>query len=208
MSKPSSSLAESLAKRFRAIENSRSQIEKLAAQDLLTRRSATQFYEGLFLSANVAFEGFLEDLFVGLLVGGQGVQSSRSDVIPRIVVRTHRIARELLVTTRKQYIDWLPYDRTLELAEKYFRGGRPFSDLSDLEKQYVQKCHTIRNVVAHESRDSKRKFEKRVLGNTPLHPQERTPAGYLRGLYRATPAQTRYENFIVQLLLIARRLAR
>ena len=208
MSKPSSALAENLAKKFRAIENTRSRLETLTAQGLLPHRTATQMYEGMFLSAHVAFEGFLEELFVGLLLESLGVKSSRLDVVLRIVVRSYTIARDLLFTRQKQYIDWLPYDRTLELAEKYFRGGRPFSDLSDPERQHLLKCHTIRNVVAHNSRGSSSKFEKRVLGNTPLPAHERTPAGYLRGLYRVAPAQTRYENFVAQLLLIARKLAR
>lgn len=189
------------------MENTRSRLEELASRNLLPQRTATQMYEGLFLSAHVVFEGFLEELFVGLLVAGQGVQSSKSDIVPRIVVHSHSIVRELLFSSRRQYVDWLPYDRTLELANKYFRGGRPFSDISDSERLYLLKCHTIRNVIAHESRDSIRKFEKRVLGTTPLPPHERKPAGYLRGLYRVSPVQTRCENLMAQLRLIARNLA-
>jgi len=206
--KSSSTLAENLARRFRTIELSRFRLEELAARGLLPQRTATQMYEGVFLSSQVSFEAFLEQLFIGLLLEGQGVQSERHDVVPRIVVRSHSIVRELLTTRQRQYVDWFPYERTTELAEKYFRGGRPFCDLSDSEKQHLSKCHTIRNVIAHDSRDSRMKFEKRVLGNTPLPPHERSPAGYLRGLYRTAPAQTRYENFIAQLLLIARKLAK
>ena len=207
MSNPSSSLADKLERKFHAMENTRSRLEVLAARNLIPQRTATQMYEGLFLNAHVVFEGFLEELFVGLLVNGQGVQSTRSDIVPRIVVRSHSIVRELLFTSRRQYVDWLPYDRTLELAGKYFRGGRPFSDISEPERLYLLKCHTIRNVIAHESRDSVIKFKKRVLGSTPLPPHEKKPAGYLRGLYRVSPAQTRCENLMVQLRLIARNLA-
>lgn len=208
MPKPSSTLADKLANRLRAVEYSRARIEALTARDLLPKRAALHMYEGLFLSSHVAFEAFLEELFFGLLVDGKGVVSARSEVGPRIIVRSFNTARELLFPSRRPFVDWIPYDNTLELASKYFRGGRPFSELSDSQKQHLKRCHAIRNVVAHESIDSKRKFEKRVLGATPLSPQERTPAGYLRGLYRTTPDQTRYENYMAQLLLIARDLAR
>lgn len=207
MPRPSATLADKLANRLRAVESSRTRIETLTARGLIPRRAVLHMYEGLFLSSHVAFEGFLEELFFGLLVDGKGVVSSRSDIGPRIVIRSFNTARELLFPSRRPFIDWIPYDNTLELAFKYFKGGRPFSELTDAQKQHLQKCHTIRNVVAHESIDSKRKFERRVLGSTPLPPHEKTPAGYLRGLYRTTPAQTRFENYMAQSLLIARILA-
>ena len=208
MPKPSSTLADKLANRLRAIEYSRAKIEALTVRGLLPKRAALHMYEGLFLSSHVAFENFLEELFFGLLVDGKGVVSTRAEVGPRVIVRSFNTARDMLFPSRRPFVDWIPYDNTLELASKYFKGGRPFSDLTAPQKQHLQKCHAIRNVVAHESLDSKRKFEKRVLGSTPLSPHERSPAGYLRGLYRTTPNQTRYENYMAQLLLIARDLAR
>lgn len=208
MPKPSSTLADKLANRLRATEYSRVRIERLTTRGLIPKRTVLHMYEGLFLSSHVAFEGFLEELFLGLLVDGKGVISSRSEVEPRIIVRSFNTARELLFPSRRPFVDWLPYDNTIELAFKYFRGGRPFVDLTDAQRQLLQKCHAIRNVVAHESVDSRRKFEKRVLGTTPLPSHERTPAGYLRGLYRTAPTQTRYENYMAQLLLMARNLAK
>jgi hypothetical protein len=207
MPKNSSQLAENLTKKIRSIEATRLKLERLCSEGLLSNRAATQMYEGMFLNAHVAFEGFIEELFVGLLVDGQGISSSRSDVMPRIVVRSYAVAREILFPSNRPYIDWFPYERTLELAYKYFRGGRPFSDLTDPDKQHLLKCHSIRNVVAHNSKDSRTKFEKRVLGNTPLPPHERNPAGFLRGLYRIAPIQTRYENIVTELLIIAKKLA-
>jgi hypothetical protein len=50
-------------------------------------------YEGLFLNAHVMIENFLEELFLGLLVKGRGVESGRDDVQPRVEVLTHLIAR-------------------------------------------------------------------------------------------------------------------
>lgn len=96
MPRSSTSLSRSLQKRFLALESSRKSIESLVAHGDLSERTAKHLYEGLFLNAHVAFEGFLEDLFIGLLVEGQGVTSSRSDIVARVTIRSHRVARDLV----------------------------------------------------------------------------------------------------------------
>lgn len=165
-------------------------------------------YEGLFLNAYAAFEGFLEDLFIGLLIEGRGIQSSRSDIKPRISIRSHLVAREVLIGLGpRKYIDWLPIERTLDMAKIYFRGGRPFSDLSIIPKSNLLKCAVIRNAIAHKSQYSMNRFEEIVIGNNPVLPQEKKPAGYLQSLFRTSPPQTRYEDLVANLLIIARTLA-
>jgi len=166
----------------------------------------SQSYEGLFLGAHVAFEGFIEDLFVGLLVNG--LKSQRSDIVPRIRIPTHQIARELLTGPRKRYVDWLPFERTIDLANLYFRGGRPFTDLSVAQKDHLERCNIIRNAIAHKSRHSLKLFEGKIISNMPLPPKERSPSGYLRGIFRISPLQTRFQIYISQTLIIARDLAR
>jgi hypothetical protein len=113
-------LAEKLERQFRVLERTRGNIDSLVSGGLLTHNAADRIYEALFLSAHVAIEGFLEELFLGLLVKGHGVQSSRSDIRPRLEVRSHRIARELITGAGRRYVDWLPYERTVELAKLFF----------------------------------------------------------------------------------------
>jgi hypothetical protein len=207
MLRSSSQLSDDLARRLRSLDKTRQKIMLLHNNRQISRIDLEHTYEGLFLNAHVAFEGFIEDLFIGLLVTGQGLQSSRIDILPRVTVRTHKIAREMMLGSGKQYIDWFPYKRTIELAEIYFRGGRPFSELNQTQKDYLSRCHIIRNAIAHKSRYSLKQFEDKVIGNAHLLPRERSPAGYLSGIFRTSPVQTRYENFAAQLLLIARHLA-
>jgi hypothetical protein len=199
---PSSFLADKLARQFRLLEPTRASIDTLVAGGLLSNDAADRMYEALFLSAHVAIEGFIEELFLGLLVRNRGVRSSRGDIKPRIEVWSHRIARD------RKYVDWLPYDRTIGLARLFFRGGRPFDDLTQTQKQLLSRGHIIRNAIAHRSRYSLGQFERHVIFSTPLPPGERQPAGYLRGLFRVSPAQTRFSNLLAQLLLVARDLAR
>lgn len=207
MSRQSFSLAQRLARRFLALDATRQRVEALVAGNMLTRRAAEQMYEGLFLSAYTAFEGFLEELFTGLLLSSDGLASSRRDVVPRIAVRSHRVAREVLHVPDRKYIDWLPYKYTLALAQRFLRGGRPFTNLSNTQKEHLTKCVTVRNVIAHKSRHSFKKFDQQVIAGAPIPPIEKSPAGFLRGLFRISPAQTRYENFVSRLLEIAQFLA-
>lgn len=208
MSKPSSTLSDKLLKRFRALDVTRANIDRLHYNNLLSQTAKSRMYEGLFLSAHVSFEGFIEELFFGLLIDGQGVRSSRRDIIPRISVKSHIIAREVVIGVGKKYVDWLPYDKTDQLSKLYFRGGRPFSDISNPNKDTLKKCSLIRNVIAHKSRHSIKQFEKGVIGSTPLLPRESSAAGYLQGFLRIAPAQTRFSNLLSQLSLIARDLSR
>ena len=153
----------------------RVKITELSSQRLITQQAMNHLYEGLFLSAHVAFEGFLEDLFIGLLVEGQGLAPSRKDIVPRIVVKTHKIARDIVFGSERPYVDWFPYQRTVKLAQIYFRGGKPFSELNQSQKDYLNKCHTIRNAIAHKSRYSLKKFEASVIGSTPIPLKKENP---------------------------------
>lgn len=208
MARRSDLLAEDLARRLKQINASRRRVEELFARGLLSRRATEHMYEGLFLNAHRAFEGFVEDLFVGLLVQGRGLHSIRPDVQPRVIVKSHNVARELIIGPRGKYVDWLPYERTMELAHLFFRGGRPFSSLSSASKSQVNASVILRNAIAHRSKHAQEKFEKSVVGGTCLAPGQRTPAGFLRDIYAYNPRQTRYELITAQLLSAARNLAR
>jgi len=174
----------------------------------LRRRDIDQVYEALFMNMITSFEAFLEDLFVGLLVDGQGFTTSARGFARRTTIRTWRIAREMVIGPGGQYADWLPLKRTKDRANLFFRGGKPFTGATPADDRLIGRLLVIRNVIAHRSRFSQKKFETVALSGTFLPPRDRNPAGYLRSPFRANPYQTRYENLAADLLLLARRLAR
>ena len=208
MARPCAPLGDALASRFRSIERTRARVEGLASGHQLSSRATEIVYEGLFLNTITGFESFLETLFIGLLVGGNNGLRSRHRVSTRIVVRSHEIARQIVLAPRQKYVDWLPYDKTLVHAEKLFQGARPFSLLTDAQTDILDKAVKVRNAIAHKSRHSLSTFERIVIGTTPLPPRERTPAGYLRGMLMAAPPRTRFEYYASELSTIARTLAR
>jgi hypothetical protein len=127
-------------------------------------------------------------------------------MIPRINVKSHLVAREIVYGPGKNFVDWLPFEKTIHTANLYFRGGRPFSELTSNEILDLKKSHLIRNAIAHKSRFSLEKFEKDVISGTPITSSEKKPANYLIGLYRISPIQTRYELYAAKLNQIANKL--
>ena len=198
MTRQSSAVAADLQKELQALEATRLEVEQLVVGRQLSRASAERMYAALFLAGFTAFEGFVESLFVGLLVSGQGLQSGRRDVAPRVVVRSHRVARDIILGPGRKYVDWLPFERTIERSAVYFTGGRPFSELSPADIALLERMHRVRNAIAHRSRHSQDIFERLVIAATAVPARERRPGPYLRGLFRTSPAQTRYEQLMAE----------
>jgi len=182
-------------------------VEALSPRQLISKTGAERVYEALYISACTALEVFLEELFIGQLVENAGLKSSQIDVAPRLRIGSHRVARELVTGVNRKYVDWLPYDHTAGRAELFFRGGRPFSQLSEGDRSQLKTCSIVRNAIAHKSRFSQQLFEKKVIGSTPLPPRERKPSGYLRGFGSAAPPRTRFEILLGTMLKVATVLA-
>ena|SRR6185503_20310604 len=208
MSRDSHGLVESLARRYKLLDRMRRRLERLVAERHLSERLVETMYEGLFLNACTAFEGFIENLFIGLLVNKTTGKSSPRRTVPRLTIRSHLVAHELICGPRRPYVDWLPYDNTMNLAGLFFRGGRPFNRLSEAERDLLRRSVIVRNAIAHKSRFSLLKFETDVIGALPVTARERRPSGYLRGAMVTAPIQTRYENLVSGILLIARHIAK
>jgi len=199
--RPAVGLAYNFIGHTRYLEKTRTKMEQLLGQGAIVRRDIEQVYEGLYIEAFTSFEQFIEDLFVGILVGR--LQAPSQSIVPRISCGCDRVAREV-VFGGENYVDWLPYERRTEKrAEAFFRNGLPFKSLQSADKQQLEEFGYIRNAIAHKSAYSQQQFEKKVIGALPLAPRDRTPAGYLRSIFRMAPAQTRYENIISQMGSIA-----
>jgi hypothetical protein len=200
--KPSSSLADDFVRHLRALEHTRRKVEALCARARVVRRDVEHVYGSIYFSAVTSFESLIEDLFFGLLVGRL---KARSGVRPRVRFNSETVAR-IVVLRERNYIDWLPYERTKQLAEVFFTCGRPFTSPDDNDTGVLSTILTIRNALAHKSTFARKKFQDKVLGTTPLLPCERTPTGFLRSPLRVAPVQTRYEQLVSELSRLAYKL--
>ena len=184
---PLKSRVEEFLRVIRQSDVTRRRVESEFRKGTLVRRDVEIVYEGLFLRAVVAFEDFLESVFFLTLTGKSSRLAWRSILGGR--------ATDLCacVMGDKKYLDWLPYDRTLSRANLYLRSGRPFTLLKDDDKGKLTQIVTIRHAIAHSSDSAYAKFKKDVIGSTHLPPDERRPAGYLRGF--ASLGTTRYQLY-------------
>jgi len=202
MPRPATCISDDFTARLRMFERARAKLERLLLSGHVTRHDVNLFYEGIFLRTVTSFEALMEELFVGLLTGG--ITPARN-VRPRVTFRSAAVARDVMLGG-KAYVDWLPYHHTDKRASAFFRGGQPFSNLENVEWRSLERMLTIRHAVAHQSRAARRKFEDEVIGAAPLLPGERTPAGFLRSVFRAMPPQTQYEDIAGTCALLARKL--
>lgn len=206
MSRLSSALTKDLITRLDSLDKTRVKMEKLFNDKSLSRRDVEKVYEALYLRSITFFEGFIEELFLGLLT--KRLRPSLRGVVARVDLKSDIVAREIVFAGRP-YVDWFPYKkRTEELAKIYFRGGRPFTLLDDRDKGDITNMMKIRNVIAHQSTSSLKTFQEDIISkNHGLLPREKTAAGFLRNQFRTSPDQTRLELYQFRIVEIAKKVA-
>lgn len=195
-------LSTEFSARLLKFDRSRAKLERLFLAGKVSRHDVCLFYEGIFLRTVTSFEALVEELFVGLLTG-QILPGSR--IHPRVTFRSTAIARDVMLGGRP-YVDWLPYRHTEKRASAFFRAGHPFCKLDSAEKASLERMLVIRHAVAHQSRSARKRFEAEVLAGTPLLPSERTPAGFLRSVFRIAPPRTQYEDIAGNCVILARKI--
>ena len=205
MSRNALTLSENFAGHLRYLELTRRKMERLYSAGSVVRRDIEQIYSGLYMDSLTSFESLIEDLFVGLLSGRFSAVSQGAGA-PLATFKNKQAVINVVYGGRN-YVDWLPYNRTSERAKIFFRDGVPFTNLDKNDENHILQCLSVRNAIAHKSDHAKRLFERRVLANhSPLMAREKTPTGYLRSVFRQNPAQTRYEQLVVGLSAIATKL--
>jgi hypothetical protein len=209
MPRPSSGLVQELIRHFGSLEQTRTKMEDLLSKKKISTRDVEKVYEALFLRTMTYFEGFIEELFFGMLT--KRIIPSVANINMRVDFRSDLVSRNVVLAGR-DYINWFPYKRTEEMADRFFTGGRPFSLLSAAEKDDIRRMLIIRNTIAHQSSFAKKKFGDSIIApslssSVALLPRERSPAGYLRSAFRTSPVQVRFEIYQIKLVDIARKIA-
>lgn len=185
------------------LESTRSNMENLLAGGTVTVSDIEQVYAGLFMEVITSFEHLIESLFVGLLSGR--FDPYVAGVVPLVVFNDKTLVVPL-IQGRNRFTSWMPYDDTEQRAKLFFAKGVPFTKLKDREKRTLSNCHLIRNAIAHKSAHARDRFTNQVLTGQSLIPSERTPTGYLRSIFRVSPAQRRYQDLVNTMASIATRL--
>jgi hypothetical protein len=195
MPRLSTAVADVFSAHIDALEATRLKLEGILASGQIASDDIERVYAGLYLSAFTEFEGLIEELFFGLLSGA--VTSGLAT--PCLDCSSSAVVREVMMIGPRKYLDWLPYDKTLERAKVLFKDGKPFSLLQKAQAEGLFRFLRVRNALAHKSEYALKQFEDDVIGGAPLLPHERTPTGFLRSTYRTSPPQCQYENTVQEL---------
>lgn len=170
-----------------------------------TSRAAKQAREfavqGLYLTAVRSFEGFLEDQIFALACNkvewkSRTLNSGRIRWSNRLREDRLEMVKEL-VHRGKNYVDYLPYERTLEISNLLFTGGRPFSSLDQADRKTLARCLSVRNYIAHRSEFARKKFIKLYQEIKPTRVQHPRPIHYLDDQIRVNV--TLFEHDLAQL---------
>lgn len=169
-------------------------IESVCSEGRITQLDAEQAYRGAFLSFHSHIENTLEYLFIGLIRGR--VSHRLTSVRPLISVQSDSVATRVVFSGRR-YADWLPYNRhTFDRSKTFFAAGKPFTLLDKGDRRVLDELTVLRNALAHESSQAMRLFREQFTDGKALPPDQRRPAGYLRGFHAV--GQTRFDFLTAQ----------
>lgn len=203
---PASTLADRLARQANQELAYVRRMERSFLAGAVKPHDVLRVYAGGYLTFYTKLERTIEDLFIELLTGKMILTAQSTRVLVRVSSRS--VARAVINGTRA-YSDWLPFDQhTLKRAPAFFADGKPFQNVSSADKRLFEDAGVIRNAIAHGSEFSLQKFQKRFtldqFGGFNLPPQQRRPAGYLRGIHAGR--QTRLDYRVTELVAAVQRL--
>lgn len=214
MPNTSDGLSKKLISHLNNMELTRSKSEILLSSGHLSNRDVNLIYSGLYIEAVTSFERFLEDLFI-CLISNQVIHLSK-----RVKVKTIFDSKNhawYALHGERNFIDWFPYKHTSKRAKAFFYKGLPFTGLdkyiniattASLDKRIINFCEKlliIRNVIAHKSNQSKKRFYSEIVSKTSgLRSKEKKPVGYLRGTHTVHPVlTTRYQQIIDEIKFVS-----
>ncbi|ALA57735.1 hypothetical protein [Nitrospira moscoviensis] len=128
-----------------------------------------------FFKIHLAWEEFLEEAFITLLVGAKkGTRGARS----LLDVQTRRQAFEILKGERNSFVEWSVADAIRNRAKRFFCDGRPFEGPLTAGSVYIEQMRKIRNRIAHRSSHAEAQFRILIRDLYGAYKPE-TPGGFL-----------------------------
>lgn len=167
---------EALARLTDAIDDLKQTIQD--AQNVgVSRSTLSNVVELATLRTHSLLEAFLQEVFYLALLGDSSVPGNG----PALPVRNREEADLLVLSSgsrREKFLSWLPFDRTLEMAETYLVEGSTFERLRyrGIEKRALAELVTVRNAIAHPSDYAFARFAE--LAKSKSYPSTRA-ADYL-----------------------------
>ena len=180
-------------------------IENQFAKGRIRITDVEQIYSGCFLSVHSRWETFLEETLYETVCGGKERDFRKGK---KMVFRNRKDFRSTLEYVHGPYLSIGAVERAIKLAEVFVQNGRPISAISELNRTRITEGVRIRNAIAHDSRDARRKFREKVPGVAQLPKNRRVPGAFLRHSFRRNPSQMRYEIYFAAYRSASREIGR
>ena len=170
-----------------------SRIDQTLASGAVRQADVGHVYEATFVAAVAEFEATLEEILIEAVCGRRPLRRGR---YPLLAPKSRGSFRAIVLQGR-QYVEMIPFGRALDLAAMYLKDGKPFSEVTNVDRQTIAEALLIRNAIAHRSRSALDKFKGGVPGVDRLPANQRRPAAYLRRQVRV--GQTRHSAYLAGL---------
>jgi len=146
---------------------------------------ATRVVALAFLQAVTGWEDLVEAVFVRYLAGSSspnGYRPSLRLAPAKSLSHAFQLASgEPTYDSSRHYIVWNRWRAVEDRAKVFFEAGRPFTNVTDHEKQRLAASIVIRNRIAHNSAKCKRDFVGLAKEHLGLSADDHLPQGFSVG---------------------------
>lgn len=171
------------------------------ARPHISKKRRDSITELAFLRAYLALETFLEESFVLYLLGQKPPRGRRPH---RFTIPPNRkAADEWVIPEGRDYAAWHAVP-VVERAQRFFRGGGPFTTALRGSQTSLDEAKTIRNAIAHDSTIAREKFENLVRTRMGTLPAQFTIGSFLgTTIPGSTPPASFLDFYLGRIELVA-----
>ncbi len=165
------------------------------------KRDLYYSFEMAFISIFISFEHFFEETYIAALMKPRDNSGRRlSLVLP--ASKSH--AAEM-IKLGNRYFDPFPLDQFKKRSKIFIKDFRPFDEITNADKRIIDECSVIRNHIAHESENTKKRYKTTVIPGKSIPHKSLRPGVLLSSeIYRGV---SYIEHYYAEMAGIARKIS-
>lgn len=137
--------------------------------NLIKNTNSDLLYEVVFIKIYVKFEKFLSNMFINYSIGKSSSKGYKPDRKLMFVDEQHLYS---ILKDNRSYVDYIEKIKKISNQIFYFNPFFPIIESADYA-DYFNKMTVLRNYIAHESEESKKKYIKICLNqNNYIEPYD------------------------------------
>lgn len=175
-----------------------------ATTPLINAKRRNTLTELAFFRVFSAWEAFLEETFILYMLGQQAPRGRKK--VHRYGFPPNEDAAYAWVAGENRYANWNP-DKVSGRAKRFFKDGGPFLAALTSQQNLLSQMKSVRNAIAHDSEDARKKFEAVVRNELGALPPNTTAGSFLLATKPKTaPPVSFLEFYFDELVKVARKI--